>query len=131
MNQITILYIFSAVGILDTLYLIYHKVRGTEVACPFFPPEWCRKVQKSSYSKTLGIPNSFAGFTMFAAILALARFYAGGSLAFWPIQALVTFGFLFSMYFTYIQGFVLKAFCTWCVVSAISFLMMFLAVWFL
>ncbi len=131
MNQTTILYIFSVIGILDTLYLIYHKIRGTEVTCPFFPPEWCRKVQKSPYSKTFGIPNSFAGFVMFVIIFALTRLYVIGSVVFWPIRVFVTFGFLFSMYFTYVQGFVLKAFCTWCVVSAISFTVMFLAVWFL
>lgn len=129
MNPLAILYVFGAIGALDTLYLIYHKVRGTEVACLFFPKEWCSKVQHSPQSRTLGIPNSFAGFGMYIAILALTWMYANGSIAFWPIQAIVTFGFLFSMYFTYVQGFVLKAFCTWCVISAINFTVMFLSVW--
>lgn len=131
MNTISILYVFGVVGVLDTLYLIYHKLKGTDVACLFFPPEWCYKVQHSPQSKTLGIPNSYAGFVMYIVILVLAYLYAGGSLAIWPIQAIVTFGFLFSMYFLYVQAFVLRAFCTWCVVSAINFTIMFLAVWFL
>lgn len=131
MNTITILYIFCAIGVADTLYLIYHKVRGTDVACPFFPKEWCRTVQYSSYSKTLGIPNPVAGFGMYVVILVLTWLFAAGSVAFWPIQAIVTFGFLFSLYFTYIQAFVLRAFCTWCVVSAINFLVMMIAVWFI
>ena len=87
---------------LDTLYLIYHKLRGTDVACLFFPKEWCRTVQYSKQSKTFGIPNSYAGFGMYVAILVLTWLYAGGSIAFWPIQAIVTFGFLFSVYFTYV-----------------------------
>ncbi len=131
MNTVSILYVFGVVGVLDTLYLIYHKLKGTDVACLFFPPEWCYKVQHSPQSKTLGIPNSYAGFAMYVAILTLTYLYAGGSLAIWPIQAIVTFGFLFSMYFLYVQAFVLRAFCTWCVVSAINFTIMFLAVWFL
>ncbi len=131
MNTTTLLYVCAAVGIADTLYLIYHKVRGTDVACLFFPKEWCRKVQYSSYSKTLGIPNSVAGFGMYTAILLLTWLYVGGSIAFWPIQAIVAFGFLFSMYFTYVQAFILRAFCTWCVVSALNFTVMFFAVWFL
>lgn len=131
MNTQTILYVFGTIGVLDTLYLIYHKLKGTDVACPFFPKEWCRKVQYSPQSKTFGVPNSFAGFGMYVAILVLTFFYAGGSVAFWPIQAIVTFGFLFSMYFTYIQAFVLRAFCTWCVLSAINFTIMFIAIWFL
>lgn len=128
--NLSILYIFGVIGVLDTLYLIYHKVRDTDVACPFFPKEWCRKVQYSPQSKTLGIPNSFAGFAMYVAILILTWLYVGGTIPFWPIQAIVTFGFLFSMYFTYVQAFVLRAFCTWCVVSAINFTIMFIAVWF-
>ncbi len=129
MNTIYILYVFSFIGVLDTLYLIYHKLRGTDVACPFFPKEWCYKVQHSPQSKTFGVPNSYLGFIMYVLILVMTYMYAIGALVFWPIQAIVTFGFLFSMYFIYIQAFVLKAFCTWCVVSAINFTIMMLAVY--
>lgn len=131
MNTITILYVCGAIGILDTLYLIYHKLAGTDVDCPFFPKEWCHKVQHSPQSKTFGIPNSYAGFLMYAAILALTASYAAGAVAFWPIRAVVTFGFLFSMYFVYVQAAVLRAFCTWCVVSAINFTVMAYVVWLL
>lgn len=130
MNTLTVLFVCGLVGVADTLYLIYHKLRGTDVACLFFPREWCRTVQHSPYSKTMGIPNSMAGFGMYVAILLLTLLYAGGFIPFWPIQAVVTFGFMFSMYFTWVQAFVLRAFCTWCVVSAINFTIMFLAVWF-
>jgi len=129
MTTINILYIFGIIGLIDTFYLIYHKVRGTDVACIFFPKEWCRRVQYSPQSKTFGIPNSYAGFAMYLIILILTWLYVGGLIVFWPIQAIVTFGFLFSLYFMFVQGFVLKAFCTWCVVSFINFTMMFLAVW--
>lgn len=129
MNLITILYVCGAIGVADTLYLVYHTLRGTDVACPFFPKEWCRAVQYSPQSKTLGIPNSFAGLGMYVAMLALTWLYAGGSVALWPIQALVTFGFLFSLYFTYVQAFVLRAFCTWCVLSALNFTVLFISVY--
>ncbi|MFA5791846.1 MAG: vitamin K epoxide reductase family protein [Candidatus Paceibacterota bacterium] len=130
MNTIIVLYVLGGIGVLNTLYLIYHKLKGTDVACIFFPKEWCYKVQHSPQNKTFGIPNSYAGFVMYVVILLLAKLYVGGSIAFWPIQAIVTFGFLFSMYFLYVQAFVLRAFCTWCVVSAIIFTIMFFTVWF-
>lgn len=130
MNTLTILYMCGLLGLADTLYLIYHKLKGTDVACLFFPKEWCRTVQYSPYSKTMGIPNSVAGFGMYVVILSLTWLYAGSLIPFWPIQTIVTFGFIFSMYFTYVQAFILKAFCTWCVVSAINFTIMFLVVWF-
>lgn len=120
-TQTTLLLVFSSIGILDTLYLIYHKVRGTDVACPFFPKEWCHKVQHAPQSKTFGIPNSVAGFFMYLAILALSLMLLNGSVSLVPIQVIVAIGFLFSLYFIYVQGFVLRAFCTWCVVSAINF----------
>ena|SRR3989344_1470908 len=127
----TLIYIFSVIGILDTSYLVYHKIKGTDVACLFFPKKWCKKVQYSKQSKTFGIPNSFAGFAMYWTILILTLLTAGGSLSWnWP-RAVIAFGWLFSMYFLYVQARVLKAYCTWCVVSAINFSVMFVASFFL
>ncbi|HEY5549716.1 MAG TPA: vitamin K epoxide reductase family protein [Candidatus Saccharimonadales bacterium] len=125
----TIIYIFSAIGLLDTGYLIYHKIKGTDVACLFFPKAWCRKVQYSKQSKTFGIPNSFAGFAMYTAILVLTYLSSQGSVDFDWVKGIVAFGFAFSMYFTFVQAFILRAFCTWCVVSAINFTIMLLAAW--
>jgi uncharacterized membrane protein len=127
-TQLWVLVVCAVIGILDTAYLIYHKFAGTDVACPFFPKEWCHTVQHSPQSKTFGIPNSMAGFVMYALILAFTLGYGAGSMPFWPLQAIVAFGFLFSMYFLYVQGFVLRAFCTWCVVSAINFIVMSVAI---
>ncbi len=127
-TPLILIFIFSFIGILDTLYLVYHKIKGTEVACLFFPVEWCRKVQQSKYSKTFGIPNSVAGLCMYLAIFILAILYSMGATSFWWLKVPITIGFLFAIYFTYIQAFVLRAFCTWCVLSAINFLVLALAV---
>lgn len=131
MTALNILYVCGVIGVLDTLYLIYHKIRGTEVACPFFPKEWCHTVQHSPQSKTFGIPNSMAGFAMYVLILAFTYYFSAGVASFLWVKYIVTFGFLFSLYFTYVQAFVLRAFCTWCVVSAINFTVMAYVVWFM
>lgn len=123
MDTLTIIKVFAVIGILDTMYLIYHKIRGTDVACIGFPKEWCRRVQYARQSATFGIPNSVAGFVMYALIFFIATLQAPGVIT-WPLQALVLFGFLFSTYFMYVQGFVLRAFCTWCVISFINFAVM-------
>lgn len=123
--------VFSGIGILDTTYLSYHAIKKTDVACLFFPKEWCRKVQYSPQSRTFGIPNAFAGFGMYVAIILLAILFVNGLVPFWPITAIVTIGFLFSLYFTFVQAFVLRAFCTWCVVSAINFTVLFISVYLL
>ncbi|MFZ2049116.1 MAG: vitamin K epoxide reductase family protein [Minisyncoccia bacterium] len=131
MTALNILYVCGVIGVLDTLYLVYHKMRGTEVACIFFPKEWCYKVQHSPQSKTLGIPNSLAGLVMYALILIFTYYFSLGQASFLWVKYIVTFGFLFSMYFTYVQAFVLRAFCTWCVVSALNFIVMAYVVWFM
>jgi len=128
MGITTILYVFAGIGILDTLYLIYNKLKGTEVYCLFFPKEWCYKVQHSKQSKTFGVPNSVAGFVLYSAIFILTMLWVFGSVPFWPISALVVFGFCFSLYFMFVQAFVLRAFCTWCVLSFINFTVMFWAI---
>lgn len=129
--NIALIYFFAAVGVLDTSYLIYHKLRGTDVWCLFFPPEWCRTVQYSEYSKTFGVPNSMAGLAMYLGIIILLALYQFGMLPFWPAQAVIAFGFAFSLYFTYVQARILRAFCTWCVLSAFNFFVMFVAAFFL
>lgn len=126
-TQLWLIAAFALIGLVDTIYLIRHVLTGEPVACWFFPKEWCRKVQSSKYSRTFGIPNPVAGFVMYVIILGLLWQYNQGAVPFSWLQAVIAFGFAFSLYFTYIQAFVLRAFCTWCVVSAINFLVMFSA----
>ncbi|MDE1970879.1 MAG: hypothetical protein KGI50_04885 [Patescibacteria group bacterium] len=126
----SLIIIFSSIGVLDTLYLSYHAITKTPVACWFFPDAWCRAVQFSKQSKIVGIPNAFLGLGMNVAILLLLAGYLKEMFPFWPVQAVVMIGFLFSCYFIYIQAAVLKAFCTWCVLSAFNFFILFGSVYF-
>lgn len=61
---------------------------------------------------------------MYSAILILGLLYSQNLVAFTPIAIVIAIGFLFSLYFTCIQAFVLRAFCTWCVVSAVEFVIL-------
>ncbi|HTP56861.1 MAG TPA: vitamin K epoxide reductase family protein [Candidatus Paceibacterota bacterium] len=124
--MLSILLVCAVIGVADTTYLIWHKFAGTDVACIGFPKAWCRRVQYARQSVTMGVPNSIWGFLMYAAILFFVVMQP--ALPFWPLQLIVLIGFLFSLYFTYVQAFVLRAFCTWCVISALNFFVMFWAV---
>ncbi len=121
----TAIIILSLLGLLNTSYLISCKVQKKDVKCLVFPKEWCKKVQYSKYAKTLGIPNAYAGFGMYAALLISAILYNKGIVSLLPVQIIISIGFVFSLYFTAIQAFVLKAFCTWCVLSSIEFVILF------
>ena len=129
MTSINIFIIITVLGIINTLYLTYHSLRGTMVYCLGFPDEWCEKVQKSKYSKTFGIPNPYLGLGVLLTILVLVVLYSQGTLPLLPVNIVVTFGFLFSLYFLYIQAAVIRAYCTWCVVSAIVFTLLFILQW--
>jgi uncharacterized membrane protein len=115
----------TLLGLTNTIYLSFHSLNGTKVKCVGFPQHWCDKVTSSKYSRTFGIPNPFLGFGMLSTILVLLFFYNVGTVSIYPALALISFGFLFSLYFLYLQAFVIKAFCTWCVVSALVFSLLF------
>ena len=117
----------SGIGIVNTMYLSYHSIKKTPVKCLFFPNEWCLKVQQSKYSKMFfGIPNAFLGLGMYAILFILSFLYFQNIITtFIPIIIVIIFGFIFSLYFTYLQAFIIRAFCTWCVISAVDFVALF------
>lgn len=115
---------FSIVGLFDAGYISYHVIKNTDVACPIFPKEWCLKVQYSPQSKTFGIPNGFLGFLLYASVLVLGLLFAEGRVPLLFVQIPIAIGFLFSLYFLYVQAFVLRAFCLWCLISATNFTVM-------
>lgn len=129
-TQIITIIVLAVVGMLNTTYLVVKKIRRESVWCLFFPQESCDKVNDSPQSKTFGFPNSFAGFIIYSAILVFTLFFHFGITPFYPVVTLIIIGFLFSLYFLYVQAFVLKAYCTWCVLSFVEFTLLFLIVLF-
>ncbi len=124
-NKIIILLILTLLGLFDTMYISYHQLVKKTLGCFFLPNDWCIKVLSSSYSKILGIPISYLGLLSYTLILLLISLYLRGLILFWPMSLVITIGFLFSIFFIYIQAVVLKAFCTWCVLSNLNFYLMF------
>lgn len=124
----TLIFVVAGIGLIDTIYLSYHAITKTPVKCLFFPPEWCVKVQQSPQSRLFGFPNAYAGLAMYALIIVSLILFIQGTIPFWPTTVVVLLGSLFSFYFTYVQAFVLRAFCTWCVLSAINFLLLLIAI---
>lgn len=124
-TYLTAIIAVTIIGILNTIYLTYCCITKTDVKCLFLPEKMCTKVQYSSYSKTFGIPNPYLGLAMLMVILGLTLLFIKSAVPFWLIYSVITVGFLFSLYFTYIQAFRIRAFCTWCVLSAFVFVVLF------
>jgi uncharacterized membrane protein len=84
----------------------------------------CQVVQMSDYAMLLGTPVALWGVGAYVLLLVLAlagiqpRWSEDRRLAL-AIFGFAGFGVLFSAYLTYLEAFVIRAWCQWCVVSAI------------
>lgn len=91
----------------------------------------CEKVQTSRYAEFLGQPVAVWGVGAYVTMLVLAlmgiqpRFQHERwvALALFGVSAV---GVVFSAYLTYLEAFVIHAWCQWCVISAILVTLIFL-----
>lgn len=78
----------------------------------------CNVVQNSSYNYLLGIKNSFFGIVIFAVMALLVFLQMKYHLGYRRklINYGIVIGSVVSVYFLYLQAFVLHAYCKYCVV---------------
>ena len=113
--------VLALVGLCIALYLWFYKIGIIgHLQCGSGS---CEYVQTSRYGVLLGLPVAFYGVVGYALIFAVA--IAGLQPAQlerrWPTTALAALavgGFLFTLYLTAIELFVLHAICRWCMGSA-------------
>jgi len=84
----------------------------------------CEYVQTSPFGRLFGVPVAFYGVAGYAVIFAVAMtgLQPGQLARRWPTTTLALLaagGFLFTLYLTGIELFVLHAICRWCVGSAV------------
>ena len=126
-----ILIVLSFIGLADSIYLTWIKLSGSEALCTGVGG--CDVVNTSEYAELAGIPIALLGAGAYVAILAIllaesriAWLKDNGPLLLFGITL---FGFLYSLYLTYIELFVIFAICPFCVVSAIVMSVMFALSW--
>ncbi len=112
--------VFSFLGFLDATFLTLEHYNKGILPCYIF--EGCDRVTNSSYSQIAGLPVALFGAVYYLAIFIATILFIDTKyrpilyiLIFLPI-----FGFLFSLWFMYLQIFVIKAICFYCVISAIT-----------
>ena len=113
----------SFLGFLISLYVWRSQRSSRPIAC------WtrdCDRVIRSPYSRLLGVHNSAIGFFVFLAIFLVTVLPQAGvypptpaSPAFLLLILLSSLGTLVSLYLAYIQLFVLRGICNWCLTSAL------------
>ena len=142
MNPLTLISILSTLGMLDAGYLLYTRIAGVSIACgPVF--HGCNEVAASTYSVLFGVPLSAWGLLFYISMFKLAihmryqlleRVGLGALRPYLSQMLLIaaTLGVVSSAYFIYLQGFVINAWCMYCVFSAcISVALFATTVWYL
>jgi len=130
-NRIRIvIWITALVGLLISGYLAYVKIFDTPIYCTPGLGD-CSTVNSSSYSELWGIPIAIFGVLSYFAILLLV--FLGERLKLVKeyqvlfIFGISFFGFLYSLYLTYLEIFVIHAICQWCVLSGLCMTIIFAA----
>ena len=113
----TIVALLSLLGIAETVYLTALHLAGAHVSC--LAAANCSRVLGSSYAEIKGFPLAAVGtlgyFAVFSfSTLALFSFPRASTLLGLTVAAM----FAATLYLLYLQAFVLKAFCDYCLFSA-------------
>ncbi len=117
----------SFLGFLDASYLTFEHYTGAPLPCAIFTG--CATVTTSQYAAIGGIPVALLGALYYLAVLIFTlAFLENDSRRSLAIAALITpFGFLASLWFVYLQLFIIKALCLYCVVSATTSTLLFIS----
>ena len=123
-----VLALIALLGLADATFLTVAHLTGDDAVCG--SAVGCSTVLGSSYAAIKGIPTAAFGaiayFTVFSSAI-LAAFGYARARGF--LIVVIVAMFLGSLYFLYLQAFVLHAFCPFCLFSAaMTFLLMGLVV---
>ena len=116
----------SFIGFLDATYLTVKYYLGTPLNCSIL--EGCETVTASQYATIGSIPVALLGAIYYLAIFLLIIVYLDtkreGAMTFAARFTII--GFLVSLWFLYLQLFVIKAICLYCMVSVLTSTLLFI-----
>lgn len=126
MTSFALIFTLSAIGISETVYLIRQRIAVRQPVCPI--GKSCVTVLASKYSKLFLIPNDVLGLLTYIIISFIAAFLVIGvePISVWnfTLKILLSSASLMSVFLTYLQWRVIKAWCFWCLMSAFTIWMM-------
>ncbi len=109
--------VVALLGFADASYLAIEHFQGTIPPCSI---GGCATVLTSAYSTISGIPIALLGALYYLVILVglFAYIDARNQKILRFTLILTTFGFLMSLWLVFVQAFILKSFCLYCLASA-------------
>lgn len=118
--------IIGFLGFLDATFLTAEHYLSSFLNCPLFGS--CEKVTMSPYAVVSGIPVALFGSIYYLAIfiLSIAYFDTGRARILRFAADLTLLGLIASLWFLYLQLFVIKALCFYCLISALTSTLLFI-----
>lgn len=114
----TVSFVCIVIGLVVTTYLSYLKAFDTTAVCVESGAFNCEIVLNSAYSRLAGIPIAYLGLMVYIILGALLllenRVPFLQEYGVMMIFGITLFAWMFSMYLVYLQFFVLRALCPWC-----------------
>lgn len=106
------------VGFLDSSYLSVLHYKNIIPPCSILGE--CEKVLTSRYAVIWGVPTALFGAFYYLVVVILSVLYFDTKRVRYIFAAMgtIAIGFVFTLWFLYLQAFVIKAFCEYCLLSA-------------
>lgn len=117
-----IILVLAGIGLMDSTYLTYEHYSNVIPPCSNSVFIDCGKVLDSSYSKVFGIPLALLGMIHYSVLFGVSYLvFRNRNLKVFKLMAfLIGIGVFASLYFVYLQLYVIEAICIYCMVSAIN-----------
>lgn len=112
----------AAIGIIETIYLIHKRVAHQVPICPI--GTGCATVLESKYNKLFGVNNDVLGLLFYIIISFITVFLMIGigpmAILGMLVKIIIGGGVIASLGLIFIQWQIVKAWCFWCIMSAIT-----------
>lgn len=127
-----LLVILILIGLADAAYLSDIAFTGASLVCNIAGLDGCNVVAQSAYSRVFGLPLASYGVVFYGGFLLLYLYnqVRPHRREFLLMALMGLIGAVFSTYFLYVQIFLIKALCVYCVGSAVvSYLLAILTIY--
>lgn len=131
MKKLSLLSLIAAlIGLADSIYLSWIKLSHNEVLCVGGGLGDCYTVNTSPYAEVYGMPIALLGLGAYLVIVLVFLFekrnnflQENGNMIVFGVSLI---GVIYSAYLSYLEEFVIHAWCPYCVLSAIMITIVFI-----
>lgn len=125
--SIGLMYLFALIGLLDATYLTIKHYSGEALNCSIL--DGCHLVTSSEYATIGPVSVALMGaiYYLFVLVVLVVVWQTKKDRIIRFISLFPIVGFLASLYFVYLQIFVIEALCLYCLISATSSTLLFIS----